>query len=426
MNSTLEKYVEQIHKSNLYGIVVETGCSTALTSKLMDVTGASNTVYLAKQPYSKQYQEHVYGQMNRSVSREFAELAIQKELELIPTEDLHKVNFIITSTWQMSEDAEHITHGWFGVWYFGQVYHLHFTFLKGPVFTRDKIVDLIGKIGINILHSLVADGNMSALEERFIFDDVENNVLFDQAYVGEEVDYQTILTHQDNDKRNDYFLVFKPNILDAETIGPVQMFRFEELMRAGKEFIINKGSFNPIHHQHVSMMEAAYKMHPEAIPVFLISTYRYDKPHIDADDLRERIQKITSQGYAVIICKEIFFYNTFNLLRRHSPKDAKFWFAVGVDTMNRIYQTDLDKAEGSTFKARVTIDGMKRIFSERFKFLVFERTGYEMREEVYQYDTFMEIADGYHPDDVSSTAIREGRMVNKLDFKNESNKQQDS
>ena len=71
--------VKDIHNSNLYGIIVETGCSTAVTSKLMEVSGASNTIYYSLQPYSKNYEKSRYGTFPRSVSKDFISFEWDKD-----------------------------------------------------------------------------------------------------------------------------------------------------------------------------------------------------------------------------------------------------------------------------------------------------------------------------------------------------------
>jgi hypothetical protein len=209
---------------------------------------------------------------------------------------------------------------------------------------------------------------------------------------------------------NDYFLVY----------GPKGAMRFEELMRMSDEFIINKGSFNPLHHGHIAMMEEGKEIVPGGVPVFLISTYRYDKPHISWDELESRISSIIHQGYYVIVCKEPFFYKTFAMLRRMTDKNKKFYFTIGSDTLNRIYKTDLentvdkDHPEPSPYMARVTVEGMKRIYADRFKFIVLMREGDTLVPETAWYDAFLINTPDYKDDGISSTKIRNGEIQNKI------------
>ena len=101
--------VKEIHESHLYGSVIETGSSTATIHKLLDVAGASKTIFRAEQPYSKLYEEELYGKFTRSVSKEFIEAVLNVEGER------KNINFVLASSWQLcnSSDPLQYAHGWF-------------------------------------------------------------------------------------------------------------------------------------------------------------------------------------------------------------------------------------------------------------------------------------------------------------------------
>ena len=406
--------VKDIHNSNLYGIIVETGCSTAVTSKLMEVSGASNTIYYSLQPYSKNYEKSRYGTFPRSVSKDFISSVLLEEKSNINNEG--KINFIFASSWQLPDEKDPLqyAHGWCGIYNkkLDISYYLHYSINRNSrnlVCSEDYrkyIIDVIGEIGTNILYASI-NGNISELD---IID--PNIAILDMAYVNTEVNYDLLLNTLEKSK-GDYFLLF-----DSE-----EPIRLEDFLRKGDEFIIQKGSFNPLHHGHVDMMDLSLEKHAYAIPTFLISTYRYDKPHVETNELIDRIKQINSFGYTLIICKSVLFYETFSLLKEWSHK-KRFLFPIGCDTLNRIYQTDSDyvtetnikNAGKNRMRIEITLRGyINNIIhnNPNFKFLVFNRAGYKKVDETILYDGITEYIER-SDDGVSSTAIREGKIENKL------------
>src|SRR3990172_10842643 len=61
IENPIEKAIVNIHAGEVYGIFIESGCGLALTNKLFEIHGASNTVHMAESPYSKQFQQEKYG-----------------------------------------------------------------------------------------------------------------------------------------------------------------------------------------------------------------------------------------------------------------------------------------------------------------------------------------------------------------------------
>jgi nicotinic acid mononucleotide adenylyltransferase len=393
--------IQEIHESDLFGIVVESGCSATLSSALMEVAGSSNTIYKCEIPYNKEYQEYKYGKFKRSVSKEWIEAVLNKEYyDYIETgfKPSKEINFIFASSWQLIDPVDPLVyaHGWFGLFDIrrNQKHYLHFTFRR-DLFNRDRAVygysdrkNLLAYISnhaVDILHSSIS-GNIDEITSS------ESKIL-DMAYINDDVNYHLLINTLEK-ANGDYFLVFDKG----------DVIRIEDLMRKSNEFIIQKGSYEILHHGHLTLMKESLDKYTKSFGSFLISLYRYDKPHLSSDDIIERISPINQQGFPVIICKSVLFYETFDLLRKWSH-NKKFYFPIGIDTLNRISQTDLDN--------KVEIKGIINNYKNDFKFLLFNRLNYERDIKTYFYDDIINLME-YTDDGISSTAIKQGKMKNSL------------
>lgn len=389
--------VEEIHKSKLFGVIVETGCGAAITSELMSVSGASNTIYSSSIPYSKECEHRKYGNdFGRSVSAAFIQTVIAKESEIFQIEP--KVNFILAASWQLNDgDLNKYVHGWIGVGLkdksVTQAYHFSFDRSLVGKCTREQLLAHIGQQGANVLYSFINEDK--AIELTF-------GACLDMAYtITDENDYivnYDVLINSFETCDRDYPICF----------NNAGCMRFEDLMREGNEFVIMKGSFNPLHHMHKKMLHDACDKHPHSTSSYLISTYRYDKPHIDVSELTDHIKNICNHNEMVIVMKCIYFYETFNMLQRWSDQYKKFYFPVGTDVMQRIEATD---KKNNNFDTRKYINNIMKNY-QNFKFIIFKREGYCF--DISLFNDFIEEANN-ETDNISSTSIRNGTMENKLD-----------
>ena len=428
------KDIKEIHNSNLYGTIIEAGCSATIASTLMNVAGSSKTIYRCEQPYSKEYQESLYGEFKRSVSREWIKQILETEAS-----KSDKINFVLAASWQLMDPNDPLVyaHGWIGLFDMQRnvKHYLHFTFrrdfFKGYRYLTEKndnsysdykeqydsrdrkdLLDIIGTLAVGILHTAI-DGDIEKMT--FInkngFFNIAKQIL-DIAYINDDINYHLLINTLEKVKE-DYFLVF----------DKTGLIRIEDLMRKADQFIIQKGSFNPLHHGHIEIMNRSKEKYTDALPVFLVSTYRYDKPHINYDELKDRIKIITDAGYPFIICKSVLFYETFDLLKKWSH-NKKFYFTVGTDTINRIYQTDADYVMSKKQKGEIGnyytpsleyyINKKVETYKDNFKFLHFQREGYQKLPEIEMYSPLIEDIESFVDDGISSTKIRTGELKNKI------------
>jgi hypothetical protein len=141
--------IKDVHASDIYGVFIETGPFVAPT--LLNVSGASKTIYFSECPYSKQYAETKYGinlDKIRAVSYEYVNAIIDYYAELI---DNNTINTIFVVSLQVGDiDQTTITHGWIGLRYKDVTTMYHIT-IRDKLCARHKYIDKIKTIGITLL-----------------------------------------------------------------------------------------------------------------------------------------------------------------------------------------------------------------------------------------------------------------------------------
>ncbi|AYV75135.1 MAG: hypothetical protein Terrestrivirus1_9 [Terrestrivirus sp.] len=145
----MSEIIKKIHDDDIFGIFIETG--PFIAPALLNVSGASKTIYFSECPYSKKYVETKYGinlDVIRAVDINYAEAIINYYSHLV--ED-NTINTIFVGTFQVGDiDQDIVTHGWIGLRYKNKTVYYHITI-------RDKIsrLEYIDKIKNTAIHLLL-------------------------------------------------------------------------------------------------------------------------------------------------------------------------------------------------------------------------------------------------------------------------------
>ena len=396
----MNQLISRLIKSNYKCIIVECGHGSMLSNTFLSEPGASKLVLLSKQPYSKEIQRIEYPKNNgiRSVSKEFVYNVMQTELLKYNSEFKDDKLLVLVSSFQLGSDNT-ICHGYFGLGYTNGIKNYytisHLTYYEKQSLKNDWINkiygDLMSLININIYNNGYGDcANVDGCWDY-------NN---DKEISSREF----LLELNSNSNQNENFLCFSPNM---------DMIRFEDIIRLNKGdkqgIILQKGSYNPFHKMHENIAKNACESYPNYPHVLVLSTNTCDKGEIDISILYDRIKKLTTLGYHVIVTKNGLFHENVKWIRNYY-NDLHIIFPVGEDTIERFFR------DWTGY-----FDNPIEIYVNDFKdvdWLITNRKSQtkEFGELIFHYQKYInnfKFTD-LPMDDISSTRIRSGEIKNNL------------
>lgn len=326
--------IQKIKDKGLFGNLIEVGCGCPVYAELCNhANTASKIVNWTFSPNNWEWnQEHYkHGESVRAVSPEAAR-------NFITADSLDKnINFVLTNTIQISNTPDVQTHGWFALYsrkentYAFKTYHFTINGFR----PRKEYIDIIAQIGIDILASC---NNVSELDNGYI------DIIMDEDYSKGNIDkfkfnIKDTLTAMVNGKLNKSHAHNTSALFTAD--GKIE--RFNTLLRSVKEnLIIFKGSFNPIHTQHLHLLdEIKDKIQGKA--VFCISVFNRDTTKtMDIDSLMCRIDILHKLGYDVIIdCFGEYKYSYASITENCDYKsNFGIHYVMGSDIMERFLKDE--------------------------------------------------------------------------------------
>jgi hypothetical protein len=290
--------IKNINARTLRGVFVEIGCGMPVSDAIFSEEGASNTIYTAISPYSKVEQERLFGnKYERSVSKDFIEVALEYTTRTYPESKLHFV-----SSFQVNNQI--CSHGWIGILYEGNKFIYHVTFNKFAAERRARM-EMIKEIGLSLIFN---KGTIKSL--------TPYDATIDAAY-GEN-----LVTLISSMTRNYYGSVF------INKNGQTQ--RLETFLRNKETVVAYKGSFDKIHTGHLEIAKHSKDT------LFVLSTRVHEKGAIEPEALAKRTKLINSLGYDVLIINTKFFEDFVDFLRNRGYMN-KIEMVMGRDTAIRLW-----------------------------------------------------------------------------------------
>lgn len=324
--------IQKIKDKKLFGNFIEVGCGCPVYSELCNHPNtASKIANWAFSPNNWEWSKENYGHGNvRAVSPEVANRLL--------TEGLFdsNINFVFTNTIQIANTPDVQTHGWFALYCLIpntpnlKLYHFTINGFK----SRREYIDIIAEIGLDILSSC---NNVSELDNGYIdiimdVDDSDFNP-YNANNPTYKFNVHDTLTAIMNGRLNIQNVHNTTTVLTCD--GKIE--RFNTLLRnIDKNIIIFKGSFNPVHTQHLHLLsEIQDKVDGKS--VFCISLYNRDaNKKVDIQSLINRINVIHKLGYDVVIdCFGQFHYSYTSIINNVDYRDFGIHYVLGSDIMNR-------------------------------------------------------------------------------------------
>jgi len=384
-----ERQIEQIHKSDMYGVFVELGVGHPLAQMLYNEPGASATIEYSISPYSKDMQEQMFHLKTRSVSKEGVETILGE----IKTSK--KTNTIFVSSFQLGEKDKSITHGWVGLEHKGKRMFYHLTLPSGneTISSRKEKIEALGYVCLQILD---ARNDLNKLVE--IHQAGTIDIIMDSE--GNTLDYlETLLQLYPKPIEN----VHSNCIIYVTSKGKVE--RVENLFRENPILNVYKGSFNPLHIFHDLFAQEIAEI--TGVKTVLALSLNPLFKTINYKEVLDRVKMLNEHGYDVLITnKGEFHCDRQTIEYRDVCKSIKqVNFLAGADTLNRILET--------TFKLRKpdVLPDFWRMMYPNTTFYYAKREGYELNPVLLNVSNLIEVPELVH--NVSSTEIRKLREEGK-------------
>ncbi len=395
--------IQKIKDKGLFGNFVEVGCGCPVYSELCNHPNtASKIANWTFSPNNWEWsKEHYHHGEARAISPDVAHnLAMQQgTLNNLGT------NFVLTNTIQIANTPDVQTHGWFCMYsyventYACKLYHFTIDGFR----TRKEYIEIIASIGLDILS---ACNNVDELDNGFI--DIVMDLDNSKAVPGvprkrfkfNEIDSLKVIS---NGFLNAHHVHNTTVVYKADkTID-----RLNNLLREVKtDLIIFKGSFNPIHPQHLHLADEILTKFPGAKIVFCISTHNRDKSKIvNPESLKKRIDLMNKLGYDVVVDCFGMYHNSYTtLINNVDFKEIKLHYIMGSDIMFRLLNDEgILNADGSFDDDNEFVDDFNRKWSQ-CNFWWDQRPGYNEIKLPSELEHVAQI--GTSRKELSSTAIR--------------------
>lgn len=345
-NDFIMNKIETIKENKSFGVLIEVGLGQPVYNELcMHPNTASKIVYYAKSPNSWDYNKYTYKHDKnvRAISPEVLNNIILDELRsnfihsannqafTVTNNNIGNTNtkntFILANTVQVANNDTTQTHGWFGMSYGSNIKFYHFT-INSDMQNRKHVSDLIAKIGLDIIAS---ENNSAKLENGYIdiildekFNQLKNETL--QTIVNAKLSIHNI---------HNASVVFTPKN---------EMIRYNDYLRSvqNSKLCVFKGSFNPIHSEHIKTIESIRELKQIDNVLLSISIYNRDpNKQIDVTNLLKRIKILNELGYTVLIDSFGMYHNSYtSMIHNVDFKNIDLNYVMGSDIARRFLEDE--------------------------------------------------------------------------------------
>lgn len=335
MDEVVENAVKTIHSTSTKVVIFVTGGASHVSSWLLSVPGASSTVLEHRVPYSRSAIVDTLGKETASTIDKFASMSAARQLAraaycraVALAGPGARVCGIAAACALVTKNAKIGEHRAFVASHSSErVAEYELMMLKGHrsryeeevVSSRFVLQVLLDDCGIAPMQSATLSYLSNFVgEDALSLSRVSTMSLVRELMVsGDILRGPTVYEHTDPVQallnRDIKFAEYTDNTINREATSTSLIF---------------PGSFNPLHHGHKQLMEAAKYMYPDDHAAYEISVTNADKPALEPNIIRDRISQFYEKATLLVTRAPLF-----SMKAKLFPNSK---FVIGTDTALRI------------------------------------------------------------------------------------------
>jgi hypothetical protein len=369
--------------AQIYGTFAEIGAGQEVARVFFQAGGASGTIAKTISAYDMAFSDAIYGKAPRYVSRERLGLMLDHEYQLLnerlaANRGAETTFFVFADTvaarnFKGTNDA----HGWMGVRFQPKpgeepseiVLHVR-------MWDKENILqqEALGIVGTNLIYGAFYYRNDPAKFTRSLLDNLSDDRI--------EVDMLRFsgpaFKHVDNRLMSLHLVQF--GLTNAVMFGTQGEVLQPSEVLYGKAILVERGSFRPVTHVNVDMLNCAnaqFVQDPlvkgkEVIVLMEITMNNLlAAGEIDAHDFLSRVDLLADIGFTVLISNYSEYYRLTSYFRRYTKE--MIGVAMGINNLIEIFNEKYyENLEGGI------LESFGRLFRHSVKLYI-----YPMRQEAY-------------------------------------------
>jgi hypothetical protein len=370
--------------ARMYGTFAEIGAGQEVAREFFQAGGASGTVAKSISAYDMVFSDAIYGKAPRYVSRERLKLMLDHEYGLL-VERLSAVRgertnfFVFADTVATSNGSgANEAHGWLGIRFQSQpvgvpseiILHVRMRD-KDPILQQQAL----GIVGVNLIFGALYYQTeprrlIESLQDNLGTDRIEVDMLRFSGQCFEKIDNRLMSLHLVECKLTNAVMFGK----QGEVLQPSEVLH-------KKAIIVERGSFRPVTHVNVDMINCAtaqFVQEPrvkgkEVIVLMEITMNNLlSEGALDAQDFLSRVDLLTDIGFTVLISNYSEYYRLTSYFRRYTKE--MIGVAMGINNLLEVFNEKYyENLEGGI------LESFGRLFRNAVKLYI-----YPMREEAYE------------------------------------------
>ncbi len=353
---TRQKAIQINMDSSKYGAFTEIGAGQEVARWFFSVGGASGTIAKTMSAYDMTVSDAIYGPCERYVSKQRLQSMLDREFDLLverldakrgeTTKFFAFANTVAANSFSRKEDA----HGWLGLQFQVEpkgdvsqvIIHVR---LLDPENIQEQ--EALGILGVNLIHAAIyhhtnADEIIDSLLNSLSAERAEVDMIEFSGVAFKSVDNR-VMALQLVQKGLSKATMFLAN---GEVVQPADVLY-------KKSILVERGSFRPVTHVTVDMLECATsmfvqepKVQGEEVLVIMEMTLKnlLDNGKIDYQDFLARVDILASLGKIVLISNFAEYHRLAAYFFRYTKK--MIGIVMGVPTLKEVfdekYYLDLD------------------------------------------------------------------------------------